>query len=66
MKNTVDISLGTAPEIYQLFSYANPSLALTDVISHTRTRSSDSPVEGSEEGAGPTFHATAAFAPRET
>jgi len=35
MKTTVDISLGTAPEMYQLFSYANPSLALTDVISHT-------------------------------
>lgn len=34
MKNTVDIRLGTAPEVYQLFSYANPSLALTDVISH--------------------------------
>ncbi len=35
MKSTIDISLGHAPEIYQLFSYASPSLALTDVISHT-------------------------------
>ena len=34
MKNTVDIRLGTAPDVYQLFSFANPALALTDVISH--------------------------------
>jgi hypothetical protein len=34
MKRSVDIALGTAPEVYQLFSYANPALALTDVISH--------------------------------
>ena len=32
--NSVDIHLGSAPEVYQLFSYANPALALTDVISH--------------------------------
>jgi hypothetical protein len=31
---TVDIPLGQAPEVFQLFSYANPALALTDVISH--------------------------------
>lgn len=35
MKNSVDISLGFAPELYQLFSYANPVVPLTDVISHT-------------------------------
>ncbi len=35
MKLSVDISLGYAPEIYQLFSYANPVVPLTDVISHT-------------------------------
>jgi hypothetical protein len=32
--STVDITLGFAPEVYQLFSYASPALALTDVISH--------------------------------
>lgn len=35
MKTSIDISLGYAPELYQLFSYANPVVALTDVISHT-------------------------------
>src|SRR4051812_42613778 len=34
MKKNVDIYLGKAPEVYQLFSYANSGLALTDVISH--------------------------------
>jgi hypothetical protein len=34
MPQTVDISLGQAPEVFQLFSYANSGLALTDVISH--------------------------------
>lgn len=34
MKTSVDISLGYAPEIYQLFSYSNPVVPLTDVISH--------------------------------
>jgi hypothetical protein len=35
VKTSVDISLGYAPELYQLFSYANPVVPLTDVISHT-------------------------------
>lgn len=35
MKNSVDISLGFAPELYQLFSYSNPVVSLADVISHT-------------------------------
>ncbi len=39
MTNSVDITLGMAPEVYQLFSYANPALALTDVISHTFNQS---------------------------
>jgi hypothetical protein len=33
-KATIDIPLGSAPEVYQLFSYANPNLQLTDVIAH--------------------------------
>lgn len=33
-KATIDVPLGSAPEVYQLFSYANPSLQLTDVIAH--------------------------------
>lgn len=35
MKTSVDISLGTAPELYQLFSYASAVVPLTDVISHS-------------------------------
>jgi hypothetical protein len=34
VKNSVDISLGYAPELYQLLSYSNPVVPLTDVISH--------------------------------
>ncbi len=34
MSNTIDIAHGKAPEVYQLFSYVNPNLALADVISH--------------------------------
>lgn len=39
MSSSVDIPLGKAPEVYQLFSYANPSLALTDVIAHSFNQS---------------------------
>ena len=34
MTDSIDIALGTAPEVYQLFSYANRGIPLTDVISH--------------------------------
>jgi hypothetical protein len=34
MTDTIDIALGTAPEVHQLFSYANPGVQLTDLISH--------------------------------
>jgi hypothetical protein len=34
MKKNIDLYLGRAPQLYQLFSYANPGLALTDLITH--------------------------------
>jgi len=39
MANSIDIHLGTAPEVYQLFTYVSANLALTDVISHSFNQS---------------------------
>jgi len=34
VKSTIDLPLGYAPEVFQLFSYANAGVPLTDVLSH--------------------------------